>query len=73
VLLVNRVVRSFDSAGPFLALWSNEKGGIDVADSRASGDKPALFLRSWVVNAFGFRTNYHNGAIDWFIRVFLKP
>jgi hypothetical protein len=43
----------FDSASAFLALWSNEKGGVDVADSPASVDKPALFLRSWVVNAFG--------------------
>ena len=35
---------------------------MDITNSPAPVHDVALFLRRWVVNAFGFRTNYHNEA-----------
>jgi hypothetical protein len=49
--------------GLFLALRSNQKGGVDATNPPASLDNVALFLGYWVVNAFGCRTDYHNEAI----------
>jgi len=39
------------------------KSGVEVTNSPASMDKSSLFLRCWIVNPFGCRTDYHNEKI----------